>query len=259
MNQTDARSDDLSGSLAIVTGAGRGLGRAQACALARAGCTVIVADIDGDAAARTAAELRDNNAATHPMELDVSNVATIEDRFREVAAAHGPLRVLVNNAAITRRAHAMDAPEAHFDTLVAVNLKGVYFAAQAGARLMRDHGGGSIINIASIGGQVVDGERSSIYDATKAGVIQLTRNMAYEWGKYDIRVNALAPGYVRTDMIAEFIEQPDAEQSLIDAHIPLGRVGEPADLGGPTVFLASSASAYITGHTLNVDGGWVIS
>ncbi len=249
----------LDGVVSVVTGAGRGLGRAQARALAGAGSTVVVADVDAEGAQQSAKLIEQDGGTATAVRLDVSDTAHVREMFAQVRAEHGPVGVLVNNAAITRRAYALEAPEEHFDQLVAVNMRGLYFTAQTAARQMKDAGGGSIINLASIGGQVVDGPRSSLYDGTKAAVIQLTKNMAFEWGRYGIRVNAIAPGYMRTDMVAEFLTDAEAEQQIVDAHLPIGRIGEPDDLGGPVVFLASAASGFVTGHTLNVDGGWVIS
>lgn len=249
----------LDNRVALITGAGRGLGRAQAMGLAAAGATVVVTDVDVDTAKQTAELIADAGGAAHPMALDVGDIAHAGRVLAEVNETVGPVRVLVNNAAITRRAFAIEAPVEDFDVLMDVNVKGLYFTAQAVARQMREAGGGSIVNLASIGGMVVDGPRSSLYDATKAAVIQLTRNLAFEWGRYGIRVNAIAPGYMRTEMVAEFLTDPAAEQAIIDAHLPIGRIGEPDDLAGPVVFLASDASRFVTGHTLNVDGGWVIS
>ncbi|MGW3164381.1 SDR family NAD(P)-dependent oxidoreductase [Streptomyces sp. NPDC001142] len=146
---------------------------------------------------------------------------------------------LVNNAGVSLRNGALEATPEEFDTTLSVNLRGTYFTAQRAARAMRERGGGRIINLASIGGLVVDGERSSVYDASKAAVVQVTKNMAYEWGRYGIRVNAIAPGYMRTAMTTDLLPDRAEEDRLVDTHIPLGRIGEPGDLGGAVVFLFS--------------------
>ncbi|HEY0696467.1 MAG TPA: SDR family oxidoreductase, partial [Micromonospora sp.] len=194
-----------------------------------------------------------------PLRLDVTSTDSIDAAVRELEHQGRVPHVVVNNAGVSVRNSALDATTGEFDLTLAVNLRGTYFVAQRAARTMRGHGGGRIVNLASIGGLVVDGEQSSVYDASKAAVVQLTRNLAYEWGRYGIRVNAIAPGYMRTEMTAELLPSREVEDELVARHIPLGRVGEPEDLAGAVVFLASAASAYVTGHTLTVDGGWVVS
>lgn len=250
----------LADTVSVVTGAGGGLGTIESCALAEAGSFVVALDIDEESAKRTVEEIESRGGKAVHAQVDLGNVDEIRKTFEWIKSNYGPVDVLVNNAAIARRAYALDATEKQFEELVAINVRGLYFAAQCAARQMKEaNNRGRIINFASIGGQVVDGERSSIYDGTKAAVIQLTKNMAYEWGKYGVRANAIAPGYMRTQLIAEFLEDKEAEQAIIDANLPIGRIGEPEDLAGPIVFLASAASGFVTGHTLNVDGGWTTS
>ncbi|MER5389357.1 glucose 1-dehydrogenase [Saccharopolyspora sp. NPDC002686] len=249
---------DLSGQVALVTGGGRGLGAAQCRALASAGALVVVADVLATDAQDVAEDIAGAGGRAEPAALDVTDATAVEQLLDDLCARFGGVDVLVNNAAITARDRAYEFPTTKFDSLLAVNVRAAYFVAQATAQRMRERGGGRIVNIASIGGQVVDGERSSVYDMTKAAVIQMTKNLAYEWAADGIRVNAIAPGYMRTQMTAELLPDQETTDSIVRRHIPLGRIGEPDDLAGPVLFLASSASAYVTGHTLNVDGGWVI-
>ncbi|RGC69273.1 2-dehydro-3-deoxy-D-gluconate 5-dehydrogenase [Micromonospora sp. MW-13] len=249
----------LDGTRALVTGAHGGLGRAQALALGQAGAEIVATDLTTERAEQACAHLRRQGVRALPLALDVTSVDSIEAAFDDLERRGHVPDVVVNNAGVSLRNAALDATAAEFDLTLGVNLRGTYFVAQRAARAMRPRGGGRIINLASIGGLVVDGERSSVYDASKAAVVQLTKNLAYEWGGDGIRVNAIAPGYMRTEMTADLMPTRDAEDELVARHIPLGRVGEPGDLAGAVVFLASAASAYVTGHTLTVDGGWVVS
>ncbi|OUZ12470.1 hypothetical protein BHE97_01825 [Aeromicrobium sp. PE09-221] len=248
----------LDGSTALVTGATGGLGRIQAFALGRAGARIIAADLDLAAAESLVADLGEEGLDASPARLDVTDARGIEELFAGLGGGWIP-DILVNNAGVSIRQSALDATPEVFDLTHAVNVRGAYFVAQAAARAMRPRGGGRIVNIASIGGLVVDGPQSSVYDASKAAVVQMTKNQASEWGRWNIRVNAIAPGYMRTAMTADLLPDAAVEQRIVDQHIPLGRVGEPADLAGPVVFLASEASAYVTGHCLTVDGGWLVA
>ncbi|MFJ6215737.1 SDR family NAD(P)-dependent oxidoreductase [Streptomyces sp. NPDC092296] len=250
---------DLTGQTALVTGASGGLGRAQCLALAEAGARVIVSDVDPEAAREACDRLGAAGADCVPLELDVTSTESVNAAFDVLESRGERPEILVNNAGVSLRNSALEATEQEFDLTLAVNLRGTYFTAQRAARTMRGRGGGRIINVSSIGGLVVDGERSSVYDASKAAVVQVTRNMAYEWGRHGIRVNSIAPGYMRTAMTSDLLPSQEVEERIVRDHIPLGRVGEPADLSGAVVFLASRASAYVTGHTLTVDGGWLVS
>ncbi|WP_405149825.1 glucose 1-dehydrogenase [Sphaerisporangium sp. NBC_01403] len=249
----------LDGLTALVTGAAGGLGRAQCRALGSAGARIIASDVSLDAARRCCAYLEDNGVECLPLEMDASSLESIDNAFDALDAADEFPGIVVNNAGVSLRNDALSATPEEFDTTLSINLRGTYFVAQRAARRMSERGGGRIINVSSIGGLVVDGERSSVYDASKAAVVQVTKNMAYEWGKHGIRVNSIAPGYMRTAMTSDLLPTKDVEDSLVRTHIPLGRVGEPADLAGAVVFLASDASAYVTGHTLAVDGGWLVA
>ncbi|AXI76241.1 SDR family NAD(P)-dependent oxidoreductase [Peterkaempfera bronchialis] len=249
----------LSGQTALVTGASGGLGRAQCLALGAAGARVIVSDLDPEAAQQACDHLAEQGVDCVPLELDVTSTHSVNEAFDALDARGDSPDILVNNAGVSLRNSALEATEDEFDLTLTVNLRGTYFTAQRAARTMSRRGGGRIVNISSIGGLAVDGERSSVYDASKAAVVQVTRNMAYEWGRHGIRVNSIAPGYMRTAMTSDLLPSREVEERIVRDHIPLGRVGEPGDLSGAVLFLASQASAYVTGHTLTVDGGWLVA
>jgi len=249
----------VAGETALITGAGGGLGAAQARVLGLAGATIIASDVTMDAAVEASSSLNAKGIESIPFEMDVSSLDSIDRAFNAIeTAGHAP-SILLNNAGVSIRNSALEATSQEFDLTFGVNVRGLYFIAQRAARSMRRDGGGRIVNLASIGGLVVDGPRSSVYDASKAAVVQLTKNMAYEFAPHGIRVNAIAPGYFRTAMTAELMPSQEAEDEIVRRHIPMGRVGTPSDLEGAVLFLASGASDYVTGHTLLVDGGWLVS
>jgi 2-deoxy-D-gluconate 3-dehydrogenase len=249
---------DLSGKVAIVSGCNTGLGQRMALALAQAGCDIVGLNIVP--ANETAAAVERMGRRFKDIPTDLS-VAKAEDLVTRATAAFGRIDILVNNAGIIRRADSLEFSERDWDEVIAVNLKAVFFLAQAAARQFISQQkvglskGGRIINTASLL-SFQGGIRVPSYTAAKSGVLGLTRLLANEWAKYGITVNAIAPGYMDTDNTAAL--RADAERSKeILARIPMGRWGLPADLAGPVVFLASEASAYVTGHALAVDGGWL--
>jgi len=249
---------DLSGKVAVVTGCNTGLGRGMALALAQAGCDIVGLNIVP--ADETATAVERMGRRFHDIPTDLST-AKAEDLIARATAAFGRIDILVNNAGIIRRADALEFSERDWDDVIAVNLKAVFFLAQAAARqFIRQQTaglskGGRIINTASLL-SFQGGIRVPSYTAAKSGVLGLTRLLANEWAKYGITVNAIAPGYMDTDNTTAL--RADAARSAeILARIPMGRWGLPADLAGPVVFLASDAAAYVTGHALAVDGGWL--
>lgn len=245
---------DLSGRTALVTGGARGIGLAIARGLGAHGAAVIVAEIDRDEGAAAAARLRGEGIDASFLPVDVTDPASV-DAALERADADGKLRILVNNAGMSQRTPAERYPDEDLERMIALNLKGVFHCMRAAARRwIAGGGGGSIVNLASFAGVVAD-PLSAPYAATKGAVVQLTRTCAVEWAKHGIRVNAIAPGYVRTRMTAPALGEPETLRKVLAA-TPLGRVAEPDDLAGAAVFLASRASEYVTGHVLMVDGGW---
>ncbi|HEU6441766.1 MAG TPA: glucose 1-dehydrogenase [Microvirga sp.] len=247
---------DLTGRTALVTGASSGLGRHFARVLARAGAEVIVAARREDALQDVCNEIAGQGGGARAVQLDVSDPASVENAI-EAAASSGGLDILVNNAGVTVSKSVLDVSEEDWDHVIDTNLKGSFLVAQATARLMKARGrGGSIVNIASVLGLRVAGHVSP-YVASKAGVVHLTKAMALELARYNIRVNALCPGYIETELNRDFF-QSEAGQALI-RRIPQRRLGRPSDLDGALLLLCSEAGSYITGSTLAVDGGHLVS
>ncbi len=247
---------DLSGRTALVTGASGGLGRHFARVLARAGAEVVVAARREDALQDVCNEIADQGGRARAVPLDVNDHASIEKAI-EAAASSGGLDILVNNAGVTVTKSVLDVSEEEWDRVVGTNLKGSFLVAQAAARTMKAQGrGGVIVNIASILGLRVAGHVSP-YVASKAGVVHLTKAMALELARYNIRVNALCPGYIETELNQAFFGS-EAGQALI-RRIPQRRLGQPSDLDGALLLLCSEAGSYITGSTLAVDGGHLVS
>ena len=245
----------LDGRVALVTGASRGLGAAMAAALASAGAEV-VAHGSVTPADRTVAAITQAGGRASAATADLADETTGERLVADVIARHGRLDVLVNNAGIIRRAPAAEHPDADWDAVIGVNLSSVFRLCRAAGRHMIARGeGGKVINIASLlsfqGGITVPG-----YAASKGAVMQLTKALANEWARHGINVNAIAPGYMETDNTAA-LRGDATRRRQIDERIPAGRWGQPDDLAGPVVFLASAASDYVHGHVLVVDGGWM--
>ncbi len=245
----------LDGKVAMVTGAGRGLGQAMAVGLAEAG-----AEIAGLYLTRyedTQAQVEALGRRFLPVQCDLreATVARLNEVVDQVVRKLGRLDVLVNNAGIIRRAPALEFSEQYWDDVLQINLKALFFLSQAVARVMDQQGKGKVINVASMlsfqGGILVPS-----YTAAKSGVAGLTRALANEWASKGINVNAIAPGYMATDNTAPLRADPQRSQAIL-AHIPTGRWGEPTDLVGVVVFLASSASDYMHGAIVPVDGGWL--
>ncbi len=245
----------LNGRVALVTGARQGLGQAMALALAEAGADIAAldrSDVDETGARVTALGRR---AMPVQCDLGAASVADLQHVVEQVVARLGRLDILVNNAGIIRRAPALEFGEADWDDVLQINLKALFFLSQAAAKVMVKQGGGKIINTASMlsfqGGVIVPS-----YTAAKSGVAGVTRALANEWAKHNINVNAIAPGYMATDNTAALRADPLRSASILD-RIPAGRWGEPDDLKGIAVFLASPASDYVHGAIIPVDGGWL--
>lgn len=252
------QSFELGERVAIVTGAGRGLGRGMALALAEAGAGVAVFDIDAGAVEQVADEIRGLGVRSLALGVDVGDSADVEQATDRVAAEMGGLDVLVNNAGVTTQRRFEELEEAAWQRVLQVNLSGIYHCCKWAARRMLAQGrGGSIINISSMSAFVGNrGGYNSHYCATKGGVVALTRSLAVEWAPHGIRVNSIAPGYMVTPMTDRLrVRDPGFYQELVD-RVPLGRFGQPEDLSGAVVYLASAASAYVTGSVLVVDGAY---
>ena len=242
------RAFDLSGRVAIVTGAGSGIGRASAQRLAEAGATVVCADRDADGATVTVEAIVEAGDAAEMAEIDVSDRDAVHDLVTGTVAAHGRLDVMANIAGVMHRSLVLDTEEADLDRVLGINLKGVFFGAQAAARVMVEAGGGSIVNMASA---AVDqpAPKLAVYGMTKAALVQLTKVLAHEVGEHAVRVNAVAPGYVRTAMTDRSMDEGMA------TYTPLRTVGEPDDIAYAVLYLASDASRFMTGQILRPNGG----
>ncbi|MDP9424047.1 MAG: 2-dehydro-3-deoxy-D-gluconate 5-dehydrogenase KduD [Pseudomonadota bacterium] len=244
---------DLGGQVAVVTGANTGIGQGLALALAQAGADVAL--VGRTPAEDTADRVRAAGRQAAIIGADLSTIAPVQEVVERTIAELGGLDILVNNAGIIRRADALEFSEEDWDSVIDTNLKSVFFLSQAAARHMVGQGRGKIINIASML-SFQGGIRVPSYTASKSGVAGLTRLLANEWAAKGINVNAIAPGYIATNNTAALQADENRNRQIME-RIPAGRWGQPSDLGGAAVFLASGASDYIHGHILAVDGGWL--
>ena len=246
----------VEGKTALVTGASSGLGRHFARLLAREGARVVVAARRLDALSALADEIGGQGGTCIPVAMDVTVPEAVATAFRQIERElAGPLSILVNNAGVAQTRAALDLDASEWAQVIQPNLTGAFLVAQQAARMMR-HGGGTIVNVASILGERVS-KGLAAYAASKAGLIQLTKALALEWAPLDIRVNALAPGYIETDLNRDFFAS-DAGQRLI-SRIPQKRLGQVHDLDGPLLLLCSDQSRYMTGAVIAVDGGHLVS
>ncbi|MGH6613708.1 2-dehydro-3-deoxy-D-gluconate 5-dehydrogenase KduD [Sphingomonas sp.] len=244
---------DLTGQVAIVTGANTGIGQSIALALAAAGADI--AAVGRTPAEETVAKARALGRNAEIISADLSTIEPVQRVVDETIAKLGRLDILVNNAGIIRRADSVDFTEADWDAVIDTNLKSVFFLCQAAGRHMIGQGNGRIINIASML-TFQGGIRVPSYTASKSGIGGLTKLLANEWTAKGVTVNAIAPGYIATNNTAA-LQADEARNKSILERIPAGRWGDPEDLGGAAVFLASRAAGYVTGHILAVDGGWL--
>jgi len=246
---------DLNGQVALVTGAARGLGRAISLALAHAGADVALGLRDVNADAGLTAEIQKMGRKALPLQMDVGKMDQIFRAVDDTMRHFGRIDILVNNAGIAPENPAEKVREEDFDATLAVNLKGTFFASQAAAGVMMPQRKGHIINMSSQAGfAALPGE--SIYCMTKAAIAHLTKCLAVEWGKYGITVNAVAPTFIHTPGTEEYLSNPAARADTIERIAALHRIGEPMEVAGAVVFLASPAASLITGETILIDGGW---
>jgi NAD(P)-dependent dehydrogenase (short-subunit alcohol dehydrogenase family) len=246
---------DVTGQTALVTGAARGLGRAIAVALAQSGARVALGLRNVKEDGGVAAEIKALGVEALPLQMDMTSLDQIRHAVDTVVANLGRLDILVNNAGVAPDNPAENVREEDFDLTLDINLKGTFFASQAAGRIMIRQNGGCIINMSSQAGFAAL-PTESVYCMTKAGISHLTKCLAVEWGKYNIRVNAVAPTFIDTPGTAPALSDPEFRADVIERIAALHRVGEPVEVAGAVVFLASPAASLITGHTLQIDGGW---
>lgn len=246
---------DLQGRTALVTGAARGLGRAISLALAHAGADIALGLRDMNTGGGLAREIQVLGRKALPVQMDISRLDQISAAVDQTASHFGKLDILVNNAGIAPGNLAENVTEKDFDATIAINLKGTFFASQTAGRIMIRQNYGRIINMSSQAGFAAL-PTESVYCMTKAGIAHLTKCLAVEWGKYNITVNAVAPTFIHTPGTEEYLAVPENRADTIERIAALHRIGEPMEVAGAVVFLASDAASLITGHTLLIDGGW---
>jgi len=245
----------LSGKVALVTGASRGIGKAIALGFADAGAKLTLVARSENKLLEVQAEIKALGSEARIFPCNLRQVEQIPDLISQVIEAFGQIDILVNNAGTTHRDDAVDFPEDKWDDVITVNLKSVWLLCQQVGRQMIEQGEGKIINIASLL-SFSGGLRASAYAASKGGVAQLTKALTNEWASKGVNVNAIAPGYIDTDLSAGVIKDPVQSIQLL-ARIPAARFGAPEELVGAAIFLASDAAKYVHGHILTVDGGWM--
>ncbi len=245
----------LEGRAAYVTGAAKGVGRGIADMLAEAGARVAVADIDGDGAARAAAEIQKTGAQAISVQADVTRAADVERLMETVLSAWGRIDAAVNNAGICRNSPAEETARAEWDAVIGLDLTSVFLCCQAAGRRMLAQGRGAIVNIASMSGHVVNfPQPQAAYNAAKAGVVQLTKSLGVEWSPRGVRVNCISPGYVDTDMLRPV---PHMHPAWLE-RTPMKRFAQPWEIGGLAVYLLSDAAAFCAGADFIIDGGYTL-
>ncbi|MFS0755061.1 SDR family oxidoreductase [Noviherbaspirillum sp. 1P10PC] len=249
---------DLTGKIALVTGASRGIGEGIARLLAAQGAHVIVSSRKQDACEAVAASIREDGGKAEAYACHIGEMAQIDKLFADLEAKHGRIDILINNAATNPHfGHITETDVGAFQKTVDVNIRGYFFMSSAAAKLMARNGGGSIVNVASVNG-VTPGAQQGIYSITKAAVISMTKAFARECAPQKVRVNALLPGATDTKFASALFHNPVIlEQAL--SRIPMRRVAEPSEMAGAVLYLASDAASYTTGAALNVDGGYLCS
>jgi len=252
---SDLKQFSLEGKVAVVTGASRGIGRATALAFASVGADVILTSRKVNDLEKVAEQVRKEGRRALVLSAHLGNMEDVNKVANTAKAAFGRIDILVNNAGTSPIfASFLESDERLWNTIMDLNLKGLYFLSQAVARLMKEQGGGNIINVASVDAFIPELD-NGIYAISKAGVVMVTKVMARELAPYNIRVNTLAPGYVHTRLLDSGFEVRPGRADECRKMVPMGRIAEPEDMTGTMIYLASDASAYMTGHTVSVDGG----
>jgi NAD(P)-dependent dehydrogenase (short-subunit alcohol dehydrogenase family) len=252
------RSITLSNQVAIVTGGAQGIGKALCTGLAESGAKVIIADINDKKASETISELRNSDLNVEFIKADITDNQQINHLVDRVLQKYHTVDILINNAGISRKNPIESFTEEDWYKVMDVNLNAPFFLSQAVGKVMIQKKKGKIINVASMSAYIVNkGVHQISYNVSKSGIKMLTKCLAAEWGKYNIQVNAIAPGYVFTEMTKKALAKPEIMEERING-IPLSRIAEPEDLVGAILFLASDSSSYITGHCIVIDGGFTL-
>jgi len=245
---------DLSGEVGIITGSAQGLGEQMAIALAEAGAKVILVDINLEKLQKVEERIKKLGGECIVVKTDVTDPLQVDNMVNIAVKKFGKIDILINNAGVVSNYPAEDIPKDEWDKIINVNLTGVFLCTQKVGRQMIKQRKGSIINISSMSGLIVNRPQPQLhYNVSKSGVIMLTKSFAAEWAKYNIRVNAIAPGYMRTPLVDKVY--PRYGKDWVK-YIPMGRIGDPSEIKGPALFLASRASSYMTGSVLVMDGGY---
>ncbi len=252
-------SFNLEGKTAIVTGAARGLGKAMATGLAEVGANIVIPDINYENARKTANEISELGVETLALKCDVTDKSEVQNMVEKTVDKFDNIDILINNAGLCKNIAAEEMSLEDWQEVIDINLTGVFLCSQVVGKEMIDNKGGSIINISSMSAEIINYPQPQCsYNASKAGVSQLTKSLAAEWAKYDIRVNAIAPGYMKTDLTAEILDKnPERKEHWIEP-TPMKRMGKPKELKGLAVYLASEASSFMTGNIVKIDGGYTL-
>ncbi|WML39676.1 3-oxoacyl-ACP reductase family protein [Neobacillus sp. OS1-2] len=245
----------LRNKTAIVTGGNRGLGRSIALALAKAGAELVVVGRDQNRNEEVVQEIKNLGRNAMGFSVDLSRINSIQQFVQNVQESFGTIDILVNNAGVSATNFALDITEEEWDKVMNVNVKSLFFCSQAVAKAMKQQGGGKIINVSSVVGAVGD-VGISPYTASKAAVINLTKSLALEWARFGIRVNAIGPAYIETEMNKEELRNEKVRNKII-SKTPMKRLGLPEEITGAILLLASDAGSFITGQTIFIDGGWL--
>jgi NAD(P)-dependent dehydrogenase (short-subunit alcohol dehydrogenase family) len=249
----------LKDKVSIMTGGARGLGKAMAQSLAQAGSDIVIVDLDLETAQTTADLLASEGIRALALRVDITNPAEVEQMVHEIVEKFGRIDVLFNNAGIAQWVHAEEMSLEDWRRMMSVNLDSVFIMSQAVGKIMIKQQKGSIVNTSSMSGVIVNTPQcQAAYNVSKAGVIMLTKSLAFEWAKHNIRVNTIAPGYMETEMIDQFRAQHKDKIDLWTSLTPMNRMGRPHELGPLAVYLASDASSYVTGAVCMIDGGYSI-